>query len=86
MAIARARRTNAKWVLMSFMEWTLWFFLATFYIFCLFTVCLLTFRKGYTGLGIIGIFVPFVWLVGAMLPAKAGSTYAREAGAPAARA
>jgi hypothetical protein len=67
---------------MSFMEWTLWLLLASFYIFCVFTVCLLTFKKGYVGLGIIGIFVPFLWLVGAVLPAKAGSSYARDAGAP----
>ena len=66
---------------MSFMEWMLWLFVATFYIFCVFTVCLLTFKKGYVGLGIIGIFVPFLWLVGAVLPAKAGSSYARDAGA-----
>jgi hypothetical protein len=85
MAIQPARRTTAKWVLMSFMEWMLWL-VATFYIFCVFTVCLLTFRKGYVGLGILGIFVPFVWLVGAVLPAKAGSSYARDAGAPTARA
>jgi hypothetical protein len=86
MAIEPARRTKAKWVLMSFMEWMLWFLVATFYVFCVFTVCLLTFRKGYVGLGILGIFVPFVWLVGAVLPAKTGSSYAREVGAPPARA
>ena len=66
---------------MTFMEWTLWIMLATFYICCLFTVCLMTFRKGYVGLGVIGIFLPWVWLVGAMLPARSGSTYARDAGA-----
>jgi len=71
---------------MTFMEWTLWIMLATFYICCLFTVCLMTFRKGYVGLGVIGIFLPWVWLVGAMLPAKSGSTYARGTGARAAHA
>jgi len=38
-------------------------------------VCLLTFRKGYVALGIIGIFIPFLWLIGAILPAKRGSQY-----------
>jgi hypothetical protein len=35
----------------------------------------LTFRKGHTVLGILGIFVPFLWLIGAILPAKQGSRY-----------
>jgi hypothetical protein len=81
MATVLARRNEESRFLMSFMEWTLWLLLASFYIFCVFTVCLLTFRKGYVGLGIIGIFVPFLWLLGAVLPAKAGSSYARDAGA-----
>jgi hypothetical protein len=49
--------------------------LVTFYIMCLFTVCRLTFQKGRTLLGIIGIFTPFLWLIGAILPAKPGSRY-----------
>ncbi|MGH8866709.1 MAG: hypothetical protein ACRDYU_01790 [Actinomycetes bacterium] len=60
---------------MSGLEWVLWIILATFYFVCLFTVCLITFKKGYVGLGIIGIFLPFLWLVGAVLPAKPGSAY-----------
>jgi len=43
------------------------------YITCIFTVCLLTFRKGYTVLGIVGIFFPILWLIGAVLPVKEGS-------------
>jgi hypothetical protein len=46
-----------------------------FYITCLFTVCGLTFQKGYTFLGIAGIFLPFLWLIGAVLPAKPGSRF-----------
>jgi hypothetical protein len=60
---------------MAWWEWFLWVLLFTFYIFCLFTVCALTFRKGHTWLGIIGIFVPFLWLIGAILPAKPGSRF-----------
>ena len=60
---------------MTALEWILWVTLSSIYIVCLFTVCLLTFRKGYLVLGIIGIFLPFLWLVGAVLPAKPGSTY-----------
>jgi hypothetical protein len=61
---------------MSWLEWLLAVVLFTLYIFCLFTVCSLTFSKGYTWLGIIGIFLPFLWLIGAILPAKQGSRYA----------
>ena len=55
---------------MSVLDWFLTSFLIVLYIFCLFTVCLLTFRKGYIVLGIIGIFFPFLWLIGAILPDK----------------
>ncbi|HYP60201.1 MAG TPA: hypothetical protein VEQ36_07210 [Thermomicrobiales bacterium] len=60
---------------MSWLEWTLGFILLSFYITCLFTVCIMTFQKGYTVLGIIGIFIPLLWLIGAFLPAKQGSKY-----------
>ncbi len=55
-----------------------WFFSAMFWVFyivALFTVCLLTFRKGHTLLGILGIFLPFLWLIGAILPPKRGSQF-----------
>ena len=61
---------------MSFLEWLLTITLFAFYIVCLFTVCGLTFAKGRTWLGIIGIFMPFLWLIGAILPAKEGSSFA----------
>jgi hypothetical protein len=64
------RRVRMSWV-----EWMLWFALFSIYITALFTVCALTFRKGYVVLGIIGIFVPLLWLIGAFLPAKRGSRY-----------
>jgi hypothetical protein len=60
---------------MNWWEWMVGVILFTFYIFCLFTVCALTFQKGRTWLGIIGIFVPFLWLIGAILPAKPGSRF-----------
>lgn len=60
------------------LEWILSTTLFMLYIFCLFTVCALTFRKGRTWLGIIGIFVPFLWLIGAVLPAKRGSRFEAE--------
>jgi len=49
------------------------FMFAMMYIACLFTVCMLTFKKGHTLLGILGIFLPLPWLIGACLPAKHGS-------------
>ena len=55
-----------------------WIFTTTFivlYFFLLFTVCLMTFQKGHTLLGILGIFLPILWLIGAILPAKRGSRY-----------
>ena len=60
---------------MSVLDWFFTTFFIILYIFLLFTVCLLTFRKGYILLGIIGIFIPFLWLIGAILPAKRGSQY-----------
>jgi len=56
-------------------EWIWGIALLTIYFFCLFTVCSLTFRKGYTVLGIVGIFMPILWLIGAILPAKDGSAF-----------
>jgi hypothetical protein len=38
-------------------------------------VCRLTFEKGHTVLGIVGIFMPFLWLIGAIMPAKPGSRF-----------
>ena len=46
------------------------------YIVLIFTMCVMTFQKGHILLGILGIILPFLWLIGAMLPAKPGSTYA----------
>jgi hypothetical protein len=60
---------------MTILDWFFASLLFTVYIVCLFTVCLLTFKKGYVALGIIGIFIPFLWLIGAILPAKGGSQY-----------
>jgi hypothetical protein len=65
------------------MEFLGWFFSVMFWIFylvALFTVCLLTFKKGHIVLGIVGIFLPFLWLIGAILPAKRGSRYEVEQG------
>ena len=60
-----------------------WLFSAMFwvvYIVALFTVCSMTFQKGHTLLGIVGIFLPFLWLIGAVLPAKPGSRFALQHG------
>ena len=65
------------------MVWLNWFFgvwLFIIYIVCLFTVCVYTFKKGHIVLGILGIFFPFLWLIGAVLPAKRGSRYEVEEG------
>jgi hypothetical protein len=61
---------------MTVLDWVLSTSLFIIYIVCLFTVCVLTFRKGYLVLGIVGIFLPILWLIGAVLPPKRGSRYA----------
>ena len=60
---------------MTWLEWTLGLMLFSLYIMCIFTVCSLTFQKGYIVLGIVGIFLPWLWLIGAFLPAKKGSRF-----------
>jgi hypothetical protein len=60
------------------MTWVAWMFgimFFTLYIFCIFTVCIITFQKGRWVLGIIGIILPILWLIGAILPARKGSRY-----------
>jgi hypothetical protein len=55
-----------------------WFFTGFFiflYLVLLFTLAVVTFRKGHWVLGIIGIFIPLLWLVGAVLPARRGTAY-----------
>jgi hypothetical protein len=65
---------------MTGLDWFLSIVLLTLYVTCLFTVCSLTFAKGYTVLGILGIFFPILWLIGAVLPAKEGSRVAVQSG------
>lgn len=60
------------------MLWVLSITLLSIYIGCVFTVCRLTFQKGHSVLGIIGIFFPILWLIGAVLPAKPGSQFALQ--------
>ena len=62
-------------VIVTVLDWLLSSAFFLLYVVCLFTVCLLTFRKGHILLGILGIFLPFLWLIGAVLPAKRGSRY-----------
>ena len=68
---------------MTVLESVLSFALFAMYLVCLFTVCAMTFAKGRTVLGLVGIFLPFLWLIGAVLPAKPGSRFAAQAAAQA---
>jgi uncharacterized membrane protein len=45
------------------------------YLALLFTVAVVTFQKRHMVLFVLGFFMPFLWLIGAMLPGKPGSTY-----------
>jgi hypothetical protein len=53
---------------MTTLEMILSVFLVIIYITAIFTVATLTFSKGHWILGILGIFFPFLWLIGAVLP------------------
>lgn len=64
------------------MEWLLWSGLGVLYLVLLFTVCTLCFRKGHTALGVMGIFLPFLWLIGAAMPPVPGSAYYVEGSRP----
>jgi len=56
---------------MTFLEWLLSAFLIAIYLTCIFTVAAITFRNGHWILGILGIFFPVFWLIGAVLPPTA---------------
>ena len=48
-----------------------WFLgLGILYLVLLFTVAIMTFRKGHWVLGLIGFIFPILWLIGAILPAR----------------
>jgi hypothetical protein len=50
-----------------------WFWgigLGIIYLVLLFTVAVMTFRKGHWVLGLIGFIFPLLWLIGAVLPDK----------------
>jgi hypothetical protein len=63
---------------MTVLEWILISILCVVYFMCLVTICVLTFKKGYLVLGIVGIFFPLLWFIGAILPPKRGSRYEIE--------
>jgi hypothetical protein len=53
------------------MSGTLWFTtLGIIYLVLLFTLAVLSFRKGHWILGLVGFIFPFLWIVGAILPQK----------------
>ena len=58
---------------MSGLGWFLSIGLGVLYLVLLFTVAVMTFRKGHWVLGLIGFIFPILWIVGAILPAKRGS-------------
>jgi len=53
---------------MSGLEWFLTTTLVVLYLFLIFTVGYITFQKRHYVLGFLGIFLPFLWLIGALLP------------------
>jgi hypothetical protein len=59
-------------------SWFLSIGLGVLYLVLLFTVAVITFRKGHWVLGLIGIFIPILWVLGAILPDKRRHRGARE--------
>jgi uncharacterized membrane protein len=49
-----------------------WILLSVIYLVLLFTVAIMTFRKGHWILGLIGFIFPVLWLIGAVLPSHRG--------------
>ena len=60
---------------MSGLDWFFTVFFMILYLVLLFTLAVVTFRKGHWVIGIIGIFIPLLWIVGAILPARRGTAY-----------
>jgi hypothetical protein len=60
---------------MSGLDWFFTIFFMALYLLLLFTLAVITFRKGHWVIGIIGIFIPLLWIVGAILPARRGTAY-----------
>lgn len=45
---------------------------AVIYLVLIFTLALMTFRKGHWVLGLIGFIFPLLWLIGAIMPRRRG--------------
>jgi len=55
---------------MSALEWTIFFGLAVLYLALLFFFGIRTFQRGRLVLGFLGVFLPFLWVIGGLLPDK----------------
>lgn len=51
-------------------DWLVTIGFAALYLVLLFTLAVLTFRKGHWVLGLIGIVFPVLWVIGALLPSR----------------
>jgi energy-coupling factor transporter transmembrane protein EcfT len=47
-----------------------WGLIGVIYLVLVFTLCIMTFRRGHWVLGLIGFIFPVLWLFGAILPAR----------------
>jgi hypothetical protein len=58
------------------MSGTGWYIaLGILYLVLLFTLAVMSFRKGHWVLGLIGFFFPILWIIGALLPDKRRRAY-----------
>jgi cadmium resistance protein CadD (predicted permease) len=62
---------EAGWKRRRIMSGTLWFTtLGIIYLVLLFTLAVLSFRKGHWILGLIGFIFPLLWVIGAIMPSR----------------
>ena len=55
---------------MSALEWVIYFGLAVLYLALLFFFGVRTFQRGRLVLGFLGVVLPFLWVIGGLLPDK----------------
>ena len=73
-----AERTYLDRFTVSDCEVTMGLCLGIIYIVGIFTVFMITLQKGRYVMAILGFIFPFLWLIGAVLPAKKGSAYEQQ--------
>ena len=61
---------------MSGLSWLFGSLIGVIYIFLIVTIAVMTFRKGHWILGLLGFFLPFLWIIGALMGPTHRSSHA----------